>query len=83
MRNAMLPLATVLGPTIVGVINGSLVTETIFAWPGMGRLTWFSALQRDYPMIMGAVMFFSALTILGYLISDILYAVIDPRIRLQ
>ena len=83
LRNAMLPLATVLGPTIVGVINGSLVVETIFAWPGMGRLTWFSALQRDYPMIMGAAMFFSALTILGYLISDILYAVIDPRIRLQ
>lgn len=83
LRNAMLPLATVLGPTIVGVINGSLVIETIFAWPGMGRLTWFSALQRDYPVIMGAAMFFSALTILGFLISDILYAVIDPRIRLQ
>jgi peptide/nickel transport system permease protein len=83
LRNAMLPLATVLGPAIVGVINGALVIETIFAWPGVGRLTWFSALQRDYPMIMGAVMFFSALTILGYLISDILYAVIDPRIRLQ
>lgn len=83
LRNAMLPLATVLGPTIVSVLNGALVIETIFAWPGMGRLTWFSALQRDYPMIMGAAMFFSALTILGYLISDILYAVIDPRIRMQ
>ncbi len=83
LRNAMLPLATVLGPAIVSVINGALVTETIFAWPGMGRLTWFSALQRDYPMIMGAVMFFSVLTILGFLISDILYAAIDPRIRLQ
>ncbi|MXZ25051.1 MAG: ABC transporter permease [Caldilineaceae bacterium SB0665_bin_21] len=82
-RNAMLPLATVLGPAIVGVINGALVVETIFAWPGMGRLTWFSALQRDYPMIMGAVMFFSPLTILSYLISDILYAVVDPRIRLR
>lgn len=83
LRNALLPLATVLGPTIVGVINGALVTETIFAWPGMGRLTWFSALQRDYPMIMGAVMFFSLLNILGFLLSDILYGVFDPRIRLQ
>ena len=83
LRNAMLPLATVLGPTIVGVINGALVTETIFAWPGMGRLTFFSFIQRDYPMIMGTVMFFSALTILGFLISDILYAAFDPRIRLQ
>lgn len=82
LRNAMLPLATVLGPTIAGVISGALVIETIFAWPGMGRLIWFSALQRDYPVIMGGAMFFSALTILGYLISDILYAAIDPRIRL-
>lgn len=83
LRNALLPLATVLGPSIVGVINGALVTETIFAWPGMGRLTWFSALQRDYPMIMGAVMFFALLTIIGFLLSDILYGIFDPRIRLQ
>lgn len=83
LRNALIPLATVLGPTLFGLINGALVIETIFAWPGMGRLTYFSALQRDYPMIMGSVMFFSALTILGYLTSDILYGVIDPRVRLQ
>ncbi len=83
LRNALLPLATVLGPSIVGIIGGSLVVETIFAWPGMGRLTWFSALQRDYPMIMGAVMFFALLTIIGFLLSDILYGIFDPRIRLQ
>ena len=67
----------------MGIIGGSLVVETIFAWPGMGRLTWFSALQRDYPMIMGAVMFFALLTIIGFLLSDILYGIFDPRIRLQ
>lgn len=83
LRNALLPLATVLGPAIFGLINGALVVETIFAWPGMGRLTYFSALQRDYPMIMGSVMFFSLLTIMGYLASDLLYGVVDPRIRLQ
>ena len=83
LRNAMVPLATVLGPAILGVINGSLVIETLFAWPGMGRLVFFSFLQRDYPVIMGSVMFFSVLGILGYLISDILYAAIDPRIRLS
>ncbi len=83
LRNALLPLATVLGPTFLGVLGGSLVIETIFAWPGMGRLTWFSALQRDYPMIMGATMFFALLTSLGLLLSDILYGIFDPRIRLQ
>ncbi len=82
LRNALMPLATVLGPSIFGIIGGALVLESIFAWPGMGRLTYFAAIQRDYPTIMGAVMFFSLLTILGYLLSDILYAIVDPRIRL-
>lgn len=81
LRNALVPLATVLGPSIFGILSGSLVLEIIFAWPGMGRLTYFSTIQRDYPMIMGAVMFFSLLTILGYLLSDILYGLVDPRIR--
>lgn len=81
LRNALVPLATVLGPSIFGILGGSLVLESIFAWPGMGRLTYFSTIQRDYPMIMGAVMFFSLLTILGYLLSDILYVIVDPRIR--
>ena len=82
LRNALIPIVTVLGPALFGIIGGALVIEIIFAWPGMGRLTYFSAIQRDYPMIMGAVMFFSLLTVLGYLLSDILYAIVDPRIRL-
>ncbi len=82
LRNALIPMATVLGPAIFGIIGGSLVIEIIFAWPGMGRLTYFSAIQRDYPMIMGAGIFFSLLTLLGFLLSDILYALVDPRIRL-
>jgi len=83
LRNALLPLMTVLGPAILGVIGGAVVIETVFSWPGMGRLTLSAALQRDYPMVMGAVMFFSALTIIGNLLSDILYGVVDPRVRLK
>jgi peptide/nickel transport system permease protein len=75
-------LMTVLGPAAVGVLSGAVVTETIFAWPGMGRLTINAVFQQDYPVVLGAGMFFAALTILGYLLSDILYAVVDPRVRL-
>lgn len=82
LPNSLIPVATVLGPALFGIIGGSLVIEIIFAWPGMGRLTYFSAIQRDYPMIMGAGIFFALLTLLGFLLSDILYALVDPRIRL-
>jgi peptide/nickel transport system permease protein len=82
-RNALLPLMTILGPAILGVLSGAVITETIFAWPGMGRLTINAAIQRDYPMVLGAGMFFSALFILGNLLSDILYGVVDPRVRLS
>ncbi len=83
LRNALIPLMTILGPAITGVLTGAVITETIFAWPGMGRLTFSAAVQRDYPMVLGAVMFFSLLTILGNLLSDILYGVVDPRVRLS
>jgi peptide/nickel transport system permease protein len=83
MRNALLPLMTVMGPAIVGVLAGAVVVETIFAWPGMGRLTISAVFQQDYPMVLGAGIFFAALTILGYLLTDIFYAVVDPRVRLE
>ena len=82
-RNALIPMMTVLGPAILGVLTGAVVTETVFAWPGMGRLTLNAAFQRDYPMVLGAVMFFSVLVILGNLLSDILYGIVDPRVRLS
>ncbi|MCB0049126.1 MAG: ABC transporter permease subunit, partial [Caldilinea sp.] len=53
----------------------------IFAWPGMGRLTVNAAFQQDYPVVLGAGMFFAVLTIIGYMLSDIFYAVVDPRVR--
>lgn len=81
-RNALIPMMTVLGPAIFGLLSGSVVTEAIFAWPGMGRLTLAAVFQLDYPMVLGSVMFFSVLVIIGNLFSDILYAVVDPRVRL-
>ena len=80
-RNALIPLMTILGPAIFGVLGGAVVTETIFSWPGIGRLTISAITQQDYPMALGAVMFFAALTIIGNLLSDVLYGVVDPRVR--
>ena len=83
LRNALIPLMTILGPAILGVLSGAVIVETIFSWPGMGRMTFSAAVQRDYPTVLGAVMFFALLTILGNLLSDILYGVADPRVRLS
>jgi peptide/nickel transport system permease protein len=83
LRNSLIPLMTVLGPAIVGVLGGAVVVETIFAWPGMGRLTINAVFQQDYPLVLGAGMFFAVLTIVGYLLSDIFYALVDPRVRLE
>jgi peptide/nickel transport system permease protein len=83
MRNALIPIATFLGPSITGVVSGAVLTETIYSWPGMGRLLVDSIRQLDYSVIMAIVLILSVATIIGYLISDILYAVFDPRIRLS
>lgn len=83
LGNALIPLMTTLGPAIFGILSGAVIVETIFSWPGMGRMTFSAAVQRDYPTVLGAVMFFSLLTILGNLLSDILYGVVDPRVRLS
>lgn len=80
-RNAMIPLATFLGPAIAFVWAGAFVTETIFSWPGVGRLTLQSLTALDYPMIMAVTIFSSLATVFGFILSDILYALIDPRIR--
>ena len=82
-RNSLIPMMTILGPAILGVLSGAVIVETVFAWPGMGRLTLSAAFQRDYPMVLGSVMFFSILVVLGNLLSDILYGIVDPRVRLS
>jgi peptide/nickel transport system permease protein len=81
-RNALIPLMTVMGPAIFGLLGGSVIVERIFGWPGMGRLTLDAVFQQDYPLVLGSVMFFAVLVILGNLLSDILYGLVDPRVRL-
>jgi len=83
LRNALIPLVTVLGPALAGLLGGAVVTERVFSWPGMGRLAIDAVFQRDYPVVMGNVVIGAVLVVLGYLLSDILYAVVDPRIRLE
>lgn len=80
-RNSLIPIATFLGPALVGTINGAAITEAIFTWPGLGRLFVESITARDYPIVMASVFIGSVLTIVSFIISDILYAVFDPRIR--
>jgi peptide/nickel transport system permease protein len=80
-RNALIPLATFLGPAITGLLAGAVITETIFSWPGLGRLGVGAVTSQDYPVVMAVVIIGAVATILGYILSDILYGVIDPRIR--
>ena len=81
MRNAFIPIATFLGPSITFLLSGAAITETVFSWPGVGRLAVNAVGQRDYPVVLITVIYAAIASILGYLLSDILYAIIDPRIR--
>jgi peptide/nickel transport system permease protein len=83
LKNALLPVITILGMTLPALIGGSFIFETIFAWPGMGRLGYMSIMQYDYPVVMGVGIISVFLTLVGILISDILYAAVDPRIRYE
>ena len=83
LRNALIPMVTVLGVLTPRLLGGAVVTETIFAWPGLGRLAVEAAVTRDYPVILGATLLVSALVVLSNLITDLLYVVIDPRIALR
>jgi peptide/nickel transport system permease protein len=80
-RNALLPVVTLLGLSIPGLIGGAVIGETIFAIPGMGRLFFTSVLARDYPVVMGITLIGALLTLLGNLIADLLYVAVDPRLR--
>ena len=82
VRNALLPMITLAGLQLPSLLSGALVTETVFTWPGMGRLFLDSLGYRDYPVVMGLLMFSALLVLIGNLIADILVAVADPRIRL-
>lgn len=81
LKNCLLPIITLIGINIAGLVCGSFVIENIFSWPGVGRLCMEAVGNRDYPVIMGYTMFSCLILICGNLIADILYAVADPRIR--
>ncbi|MGE7470860.1 ABC transporter permease [Bosea sp. NPDC003192] len=80
LRNALLPMITITGLHVPTLLSGALVTETVFTWPGMGRLFLDSISYRDYPVVMGILMFTAVLVLLGSLLADLLYGVADPRI---
>ena len=81
MRNSLIPIATLLGLSIPGIMSGALITESVFNYPGMGYLFYQSAQKQDYPTLLGFVFVVAIATVVGSLIADILYAVLDPRVR--
>ncbi len=80
LRNALIPVVTLSGGIFVGLISGAVLTETIFSWPGMGRLLYDATLKKDYPVTLGILLIFTILGVLGRLFSDIAYGWADPRI---
>lgn len=83
LRNALLPIVTILGLAIPGLIGGSVIFESIFSIPGMGQLFYASAMARDYPTIMGILIIGAFLTLIGNLLADLSYFLVDPRIRVR
>jgi len=83
MKNAMIPVATIMGLQLGGLLGGAVITETIFAVPGLGRLALEAILTRDYPMVQGVVLFAATAVVLINVLVDLVYALLDPRIRLE
>jgi ABC-type dipeptide/oligopeptide/nickel transport system permease component len=83
LRNAVLPVVTIIGMNFKTLITGAVLTETVFAWPGLGRLTFDAINQRDYPVLMAMFVFVGVLVIIANLLTDIAYAYLDPRIRYE
>ncbi|MEW6523921.1 MAG: ABC transporter permease [Bacillota bacterium] len=81
LRNSLLPVVTILGMWVPFIIGGSMIAEVISAWPGMGRLAVDAVFARDYPLVMGTLLIVAVLTVLGNLMADVAYALVDPRIR--
>ena len=81
LKNSLLPLITLVGMSLPRLVSGAFITESIFGWPGLGQLGMNAIFTADYPLIMATTMFASVLLILGNLISDILYGIVDPRIK--
>ncbi|GAA4295050.1 ABC transporter permease [Anaerocolumna aminovalerica] len=82
-RNTLIPIVTMLGGSIPGLFGGAMITETVFAIPGIGSTSYKAILQGDIPFVMGYMMFLAVLTVLGTILADVSYAIVDPRVKLQ
>jgi peptide/nickel transport system permease protein len=83
LRNALIPIVTLVALDLPYIFTGAVLIETIFSWPGMGRLYYQSAVERDYPLLMAALIIGAAFIILSNLLADVLYAMLDPRVRYE
>ena len=83
LRNALIPVVTVMGLNVGHLVAGAVLTETVFAWPGLGRLIFEAILHRDYPVMLGGLLLTSVFVVIGNLLADLACALIDPRIRLE
>ncbi len=81
LRNALIPIVTLLGLTVPTLLSGAAITETVFSWPGLGWLGVQSVTDRDYPVVLAVTLIGGAMVIIGNLLADIAYAVVDPRIK--
>jgi peptide/nickel transport system permease protein len=81
LKNAFLPIVTILGYYLTRLLGATVVIETVFAWPGLGRMAYNAAAERDYPVIMGTTMIISLFVVVTNLVVDLLYGALDPRIR--
>ena len=81
LRNALIPVVTALGGILAALVGGALVVEQVFSWPGVGQFTFQAAIAKDYPIVQAATMFVSVLLVVSYLLRDIAYALVDPRIK--
>jgi ABC-type dipeptide/oligopeptide/nickel transport system permease component len=81
LRNALIPVVTVIGIGLADLLVGAPLTETVFAWPGIGRMLVAAVGQRDLPVVMGAVLVFAVIYVMANMVVDLAYLVIDPRIR--
>jgi len=81
LRNSLIPIATLVGLNIPGIVAGALITESVFNYPGMGYLFFQAAQNQDYPTLLGVLIVVAIATVIGSLVADIAYAVLDPRVR--
>ena len=83
LRNALIPVVTALGGILAALVGGALVIEQVFSWPGVGQFTFQAAIAKDYPIVQASVMFTSTLLVISYLLRDLAYAIVDPRVKVS